>query len=75
MGADEARPHIVEMLDALRRQEEALRVSKPRYMVLARKHGLSEAEIAELLGMSESGVRAAIRRADGTPGMEIGGAL
>lgn len=73
VSPDEARPFIVDMLDTLRRQEETLAVNKPRFMLLARRYGLEFAEIAELLGMSESGVRQAVARAEGTPGMEFGG--
>lgn len=70
---DEARPYIVDMLDSIRRQQEALNVNRPRYMLLARKYGLKHAEIAELLGMTESGVRQAVHRAKDTPGIEFGG--
>lgn len=72
VSQDDARNYLVEMLDALRRQEEALHVNKPRYMLLARRYGFKHAEIAELLGMTPSGVRQAVRRAKGTPGMEFG---
>jgi|SRR5690606_7417742 len=71
---DEARPYIVDMLDSIRRQQEALNVNRPRFMLLARRYGLKHAEIAELLGMTESGVRQAVHRAKDTPGMEFGGA-
>lgn len=54
---DEARPHIIDMLDALRRQHESIRISRHYYVLLARKYGLSFAEIAEHVGMSASGVR------------------
>jgi DNA-directed RNA polymerase specialized sigma24 family protein len=74
MTQDEARPYIVDMLDNLRRQQESLDVNKPRFMALARRYGFEHAEIADLLGMSESGVRKALHRAAGTPGMEFGGA-
>ncbi|MEV0367550.1 sigma factor-like helix-turn-helix DNA-binding protein, partial [Nocardia fusca] len=74
VSRDEARPHIVDMLDSIRRQQEALNVDRPRYMLLARKYGLKHREIAELLGMTESGVRQAVHRAKDTPGMEFGGA-
>ncbi|OMC00335.1 hypothetical protein A5733_04285 [Mycobacterium sp. NS-7484] len=60
------------MLDTLRRQQETLLANKPRYMLLARRYGFADAEIAELLGMTESGVRKAIRRTEGTPGAEFG---
>lgn len=54
---DEARPYVVEMLDALRRQHEAFHVNRHHYVLLARKYGLTFAEIAEYVGMSASGVR------------------
>lgn len=54
---DEARPHIIDMLDALRRQYESIRISRHYYVLLARKYGLSFSEIAEHVGMSASGVR------------------
>ena len=74
ISLDEARPYIVDMLDSIRRQQEALDVNRPRFMLLARKYGLRHREIAELLGMTESGVRQAVHRAKDTPGMEFGGA-
>ncbi|MEV6432879.1 sigma-70 region 4 domain-containing protein [Nocardia sp. NPDC051463] len=66
-----AQRYVVEMLDELRRQTELIQCNKPRYMLLARKYGLSHAEIAAVLGMSEGAVRQAVRRAKGTPGMEF----
>ena len=74
LSQDEARPYIVDMLDSIRRQQEALDVNRPRFMLLARKYGLRHREIADLLGMTESGVRQAVHRAKDTPGMEFGGA-
>jgi DNA-directed RNA polymerase specialized sigma24 family protein len=62
---DQARPYVAEMLDALRRQREAFLVNRHRYVLLARKYGLTISEIAEYLGMSESGVRYVIDSADG----------
>ncbi|MGI5223018.1 sigma factor-like helix-turn-helix DNA-binding protein [Nocardia sp. CA-290969] len=73
VSPDEARPYIVDMLDSIRRQQESLNVNRPRYMLLAREYGLKHAEIAEALGMTESGVRQAVHRAKDTPGMEFGG--
>lgn len=65
---DELRPHIVEMLDAVRKQEQACALNKSRYIVLARRHGMKFAEIAELLDMSEQGVGKAYKRIlDSTP--------
>jgi DNA-directed RNA polymerase specialized sigma24 family protein len=68
---DQARPYVIDMLDALRRQREAYQINQPRYMLLARKYGLSDAEIADAIGMSEGGVRRALNRAAGTPGMDL----
>lgn len=62
---DQARPHVIGMLDDLRRQREAYQVHQPRCVLLARKHGLTLAEIAEYIGMSESGVRYVIAEAGG----------
>lgn len=62
ISSDDARPHVVEMLDAIRKQEQACALSKSRYMILARRYGLPVSDIAELLGMSEQGVRKAIKR-------------
>jgi DNA-directed RNA polymerase specialized sigma24 family protein len=59
------------MLDDLRRQTEHIQYNRPRVMLLARKFGLSHAEIAAVLGMSEPAVRQAVRRAKGKPGMEL----
>ncbi|MGY2019368.1 hypothetical protein [Nocardia gipuzkoensis] len=67
LSPDEARPHIVEILDDIRRREQQIQVSKARSMVWAHDHGLPMHEIAEHLGMSESGARAAIRRAKESP--------
>ena len=68
---ESAQRYVIEMLDSLRRQTEHLKYNRPRYMLLARKYGLSHAEIAAVLGMSEDAVRQAVRRAKGTPGMEF----
>lgn len=54
---DQARPYIVEMLDALRRQGEAFHVNRNHYVLLARKYKLTFAEIGEYVGLSPSGVR------------------
>lgn len=71
---DQARPYVIEMLDAIRRQREALHVNRHRYVLLARKYGLTFADIAETLGMSESGIRYIVDMADGTPEfVEAGG--
>ncbi|MBF6363185.1 hypothetical protein IU436_20265 [Nocardia farcinica] len=67
VSTDEARPHLVEMLDSLRRQREQLAASIPRYITFAANYGLRPAEIADVLGMSESGVRKVIRRAKESP--------
>ncbi|MFE3105966.1 hypothetical protein [Nocardia tengchongensis] len=64
LTADEARTHVVAMLDAIRKAEQANALSKSRYMRLGRRYGLSCAEIGEYLDMSESGVRAAIQRSE-----------
>lgn len=68
---ESAQRYVIQMLDDLRRQTEQIQYNRPRYMLLARKYGLSHAEIAALLDMSEGAVRQAVRRAKGTPGMEF----
>jgi DNA-directed RNA polymerase specialized sigma24 family protein len=67
LSPDEARPHIVSILDDVRRREQEVQVRKARSLVWAHDHGLPVREIAEHVGMSESGARAAIRRAKATP--------
>ncbi|MGW4090069.1 sigma factor-like helix-turn-helix DNA-binding protein [Nocardia sp. NPDC004750] len=67
LSPDEARPHIVSILDDIRRQEQEVQLSKARSLVWAHDHGLPVREIAEHIGMSESGARAAIRRAKASP--------
>lgn len=62
---DQARPYVIDMLDSLRRQREAYQVNRHRCLLLARKHGLTLAEIAEYIGMSESGVRYVIAESGG----------
>ncbi len=62
LSPDEARPHIVEMLDAIRKEEQAVALNKSRYIVFARRHKFTFAEIAELLDMSEQGVGKAYKR-------------
>ncbi|MFE3051579.1 sigma factor-like helix-turn-helix DNA-binding protein [Nocardia sp. NPDC059239] len=74
---DETRTYITAMLDAIRKAEQAAALHKTRYMTLGRRYGLSCAEIAEYLGMSESGVRQAILRAEASIGEDdqvLGGA-
>jgi len=69
---DDAQRYIIGMLDGLRKQGELYRINKPRYMMLARKYGLKNAEIAIVLGMSEEAVRQALKRAkNSTPEWEI----
>lgn len=57
VGPDQARPYVIEMLDALRRQHEAFHINRHHYVLLARRYGLTFADIAEYVGMSASGVR------------------
>jgi hypothetical protein len=65
---ENAQRYIIGMLDDLRKQGELYRINKPRYMLLARRYGLKNAEIAIVLGMSEEAVRQAIKRAkESTP--------
>ena len=70
---DDAQRYIIGMLDDLRKQGELYRINKPRCMLLARRHGLKNAEIAIVLGMSEEAVRQAIKRAKNSPSY-VGGA-
>ncbi|MCC3333547.1 sigma factor-like helix-turn-helix DNA-binding protein [Nocardia abscessus] len=60
------------MLDSIRRQEQAVALSKVRYLLLGDRYGMTAAEMAEAVGMSESGVRSAIARAKSSPGEEDG---
>ncbi|WP_446226257.1 ECF-type sigma factor [Nocardia sp. IBHARD005] len=69
---DQAQTHLVAMLDEVRRQQELLNVNRARYLALARQYGMTNAEIGEVVGMSASGVKKAIGRAAGTPGIEFG---
>lgn len=62
LSPDEARPYIVDMLDAIRKEEQAVALNKSRYIVFARRHHFTFAEIAELLHMSEQGVGKAFKR-------------
>lgn len=62
MTPDEARPYIVDMLDDIRKQEQRCALSKARLILLARRYEFPFAEIAELLDMSEQGVRKAHKR-------------
>lgn len=63
MAEDDAQAYIVGALDALRKQGESYHRNKPRWLLIARKHGLSYEEIAVVLGMSEGAVRRAHSRA------------
>ncbi|MEV0247925.1 sigma factor-like helix-turn-helix DNA-binding protein [Nocardia sp. NPDC050712] len=67
---EEAQRQVIGMLDDLRRQAEHIQFHRPRLMLLARKYGLSHAEIAAVLAMSEPAVRQAVRRAKDSPGLE-----
>lgn len=71
LSLNEARPHIVDMLDAVRKQEQACALNKSRYMLLARRYKLPFAEIAELLDMSEQGVRKAVKRIEESTPEEV----
>lgn len=53
------------MLSVLRKQQETTRLHRLYYMQLARKYGCSYADIGESLGMTESGARKFLDRADG----------
>lgn len=65
---EEAQKRVIEALDAVRKQGDSYHINKPRWMLIARRLGLTHAEIAVVLGMSEVGVRQAIKRAkDSTP--------
>ena len=66
--AGDARNYLTAALDSIRKAEQCVRLDKPRFMALARTHGFTNAEIGELLGVSEAAIRAAIKRAKRTPG-------
>ncbi|MET9286471.1 hypothetical protein [Nocardia beijingensis] len=57
LSPDDARPHIVSILDDVRRREQDVQVRKARCLVWAHDHGLPVREIAECLEMSEDEVR------------------
>lgn len=57
------REHAIALLDAVRDQYESARLNRLRYMHYGRKHGLSASEIGAILGITEGGVRQALRRA------------
>ncbi|MGW4119861.1 hypothetical protein [Nocardia sp. NPDC004711] len=67
LSPDEARVYVVTMLDACRKAEQAAALNKIRYVLLARRYGLTLAEIGEYLDMSKSRVFRAIRRAEDSP--------
>ncbi|MBF6133490.1 sigma-70 region 4 domain-containing protein [Nocardia otitidiscaviarum] len=68
ISRDEAHSYVVALLDAVRKAEQVCALNKLRYMRLAQRYDMPAAEIAEYLGMSESGVRHALTRADASPG-------
>lgn len=59
----EHRDHAISLLDAIRDQYESARINRLRYMQYGRKYGLSASEIGAILGITEGGVRQALRRA------------
>lgn len=72
LSREEAQKRVIETLDALRKQGESYLINKPRWMLIARAYGLSHAEIAVVLGMSEGAVRQAVKRAKNSPDFEGG---
>jgi DNA-directed RNA polymerase specialized sigma24 family protein len=68
---DEARPYIVDMLDDIRKQEQRCALGKAQCILLARRYDLPFAEIAELLDMSEQGVRKAFKRIEASTPAEV----
>ena len=73
VAEDDAQAYIIGALDDLRKQGELYRINKPRWLLIARKYGLSYEEIAVVLGMSEGAVRRATNRAKNSPDY-VGGA-
>lgn len=73
VAEDDAQAYIVGELDALRKMGELYNINKPRWLLIARKYGLSYAEVAVVLGMSEGAVRRATNRAKNSPDY-VGGA-
>lgn len=59
----EHREHAIALLDAVRDQYESARINRLRFMQYGRKYGLSASEIGAILGITEGGVRQALRRA------------
>jgi hypothetical protein len=54
--------HLIGALDDVQRSYEAARKSRDQFMVFARENGVSCHDIAIVLGITESGVRARIRQ-------------
>ena len=63
MTEDYERNLIIGALDSIRHREEAIALEKVRCLQLAAYYGIKPAEMAEAVGMSESGVRSALARA------------
>lgn len=63
----ELHTQAVTMLDHIRRQEQTVALSKVRTLLLAEQHGLPISQMAEAIGMSDSGVRRLIARAKSGP--------
>lgn len=72
LSCEEAQKRVIETLDSIRKQGESYLINKPRWMLIAREYGLSHAEIAVVLGMSEGAVRQAVKRAKNSPDFEGG---
>jgi len=72
LSREEAQSRVIETLDSIRKQGESYLINKPRWMLIAREYGLSHAEIAVVLGMSEGAVRQAVKRAKNSPDFEGG---
>ena len=56
--------HAVALLDASRKAYDDARLNRLRYMRFGRQYGMTYAEIGEILGISATGVRMALKRAD-----------
>lgn len=63
----DARNYLTAALDSVRKAEQTVRIDKRRFTLLARDHGFTNAEIGELLGVTEAAVRAAVLRAKQSP--------
>lgn len=73
VAEEDAQRYIIGVLDDLRKLGESIQINKPRWLIIARRYGLSFEEMAVVLGMSEAAVRRAHSRAKQSPDYTGGG--